>query len=65
MKYIFYNNKNNKDTSKQSFFNKLKKDDFLKDIVIPQVSVYYVTKFDFNFGGLLIPQYFNIFKTIK
>lgn len=54
----FYNNKKNKDTSKQSFFNKLQKDDFLKDIVIPQVSVYYVTKFDYNFGGLLIPQYF-------
>ena len=57
----FYNNKDKKDNTKQSFFNDLKKNDFLKDIVIPQVSIYYVTKFDYNFGGILIPEYFNTY----
>ena len=55
----FYNVKKKKDKTKQNFFNNLKKGDFLTDIVIPQVSVYYSTKFNYNFGGLLIPEYFN------
>ena len=61
----FYNDKNNKDNSNQNYFNDLKKSDFLKDIVIPQVSIYYVTKFDFNFGGILIPEYFNTYLESK
>ena len=57
----FYNVEGKKDKTNQNYFNNLKKDDFLKEIVIPEVSVYYVTKFDYNFGGIVIPEYFNIY----
>ena len=36
-------------------------EDLLSDIVIPQVTLSYVVHFDFNFGGILIPQYFNTY----
>ena len=57
----FYNVEGKKDKTNQNYFNNLKKDDFLKEIVIPDVSVYYVTKFDYNFGGIVIPEYFNTY----
>ena len=57
----FYNVEGKKDKTNQNFFNDLKKDEFLKEIVIPEVSVYYITKFDYNFGGIAIPEYFNIY----
>jgi hypothetical protein len=57
----FYNKKGDKDKTDQHFFNDLNIDDFINDIIIPQVSVFYVTKFDFNFGGILIPEYFNAY----
>lgn len=57
----FYNKESKKDKTSQKYFNDLYIDDFLKDIVIPQVSVYYVTKFDYNFGGILIPEYYNTY----
>ena len=61
MSEIYFYNKNKKDTNRQSFFNYLKKEDFLEDIVIPKVSIYYVTKFNYNFGGILIPEYFKTY----
>ena len=57
----FYGKRKKKDDTNQHFFNDLYIDDFIKDIVIPQVSVYYVTKFDYNFGGILIPEYFKVY----
>ena len=60
----FYGNKRKEETD-QSFFNNLKKEDFLNDIIIPQVSIYYVTKFNYNFNGLLIPEYFNSYLKIQ
>ena len=56
---FFYNKEGKKDTTNQNKFNDLQKEDLFFDIVIPQVTSSYVTKFDFNFGGLLIPEYFN------
>ena len=57
----FYNKRRKKDDTNQHFFNDLYKDDFTKDIVIPQVSIFYVVKLDYNFGGILIPEYFNVY----
>ena len=61
---FFYGNKR-KEEIDQSFFNNLKKEDFLNDIVIPQVSIYYVTKFNYNFGGISIPEYINSYLKIQ
>ena len=61
----FYSNKKKKDETDQSFFNNLKIKDFSHDIIIPQVSVYYVTIFNYNFGGILVPEYFNSFLRIQ
>ena len=55
----FYNVKDKKDSSNQKNFNNLQKDILLKDINIPQVTLSFVTKFDYNLGGLIIPEYFN------
>ena len=57
----FYDTEDKKDKTDQKYFNNLKKDEFLKEIIIPEVSVYYITKFDYNFGGILIPEYFNLY----
>ena len=57
----FYNKESKKDKTNQNFFNDLQKEEFFSDIVIPQVSSYYMTKFDYNFAGILIPEYFNQF----
>jgi hypothetical protein len=59
MSEIYFYNKNKKDTTNQKFFNNLDINEFLTDITIPQVSIYYVTKFDYNFGGILVPEFFN------
>ena len=56
---FFYNIPEKKDGTTQKYFNELQKDDFLNDINIPQVTSSFITKFDFNLGGILMPEYFN------
>ena len=56
---LFYDKESKKDETNQKKFNDLKSEDLLKDIIIPQVTLSYVAHFDFNFGGILIPEYFN------
>jgi hypothetical protein len=58
---LFYDKEGYKDATNQKKFNDLKSEDLLKDIIIPQVTLSYVTHFDFNFGGILIPEYFNAY----
>lgn len=57
----FYNVEEKKDTTDQKFFNALQNNDLLHDIYIPQVSLSYITKLDFNLGGIVIPEYFNVY----
>ena len=62
---LFYDKEGKKDDTNQKKFNDLKSEDLLKDIIIPQVTLSYVVHFDFNFGGILIPQYFDSYiKTV-
>ena len=61
MSEIYFYNKNKKDTTNQKFFNNLDIKEFITDITIPQVSIYYVSKFEYNFGGILVPEYFNAY----
>ena len=58
---LFYGKESKKDETNQKILNDLKSEDLLTDIVIPQVTLSYVVHFDFNFGGILIPQYFNTY----
>ena len=58
---LFYGKESKKDETNQKKLNDLKSEDLLTDIVIPQVTLSYVVHFDFNFGGILIPQYFNTY----
>jgi hypothetical protein len=57
----FYNKEDDKDSTNQKDFNNLQSSDLFQDIIIPQVTLSYVTKFDFNFGGILIPEFFNAY----
>ena len=56
---LFYNKVSSKDGTNQKKFINLQKEDLLNDIIIPQVTLSYVTKFDFNLGGIIVPEYFN------
>ena len=56
---LFYNIEDKKDTDNQKKFNELQSADIFNDIIIPQVTLSYVTKFDFNLGGIIIPEFFN------
>ena len=56
---LFYNKVSSKDSTNQKKFINLQKEDLLNDIIIPQVTLSYVTKFDFNLGGIIVPEYFN------
>ena len=58
---FFYNIEGKKDSTNQKKFNDLQNDDLFKGIVIPQVTLSYVTKFDFNLGGIIAPEYFNAY----
>ena len=58
---FFYNVKGKKDSTKQKKFNDLQDEDLFKGIIIPQVTLSYVTKFDFNLGGIIIPEFFSAY----
>ena len=58
---FFYNIEGKKDSTNQKKFNDLQNEDLFKGIVIPQVTLSYVTKFDFNLGGIIVPEYFNAY----
>ena len=58
---FFYNKEDDKDSTNQKDFNNLQSSDLFKDIIIPQVTSSLIAKFDFNFGGILIPEYFNAY----
>ena len=58
---FFYNVEGKKDKTKQKNFNNLQKENLFQDIIIPQVTLSYVTKFDFNLGGIIVPEFFNAY----
>ena len=58
---FFYNKEGKKDSTDQKDFNEITNDDLMQDINIPQVTLSFVTQFDFNFPGILIPEFFNAY----
>ena len=58
---LFYNIEDKKDSTDQKDFNNLQNNDLLHNIEIPQVTLSYITKFDYNLGGIIIPEFFNAY----
>ena len=58
---FFYNKEGEKDSTNQKDFNEISNDDLLHDIHIPQVTLSFITQFDFNLPGIIIPEFFNAY----